>query len=502
VTDRLGAHARAIGLIALAGLCGCRAVGPDYTPPKTDMPALYANEMLPGTTQGARTPDEAIARWWTLLDDPALTVLIERALAANHDVRLATARLREARAILGITESDLLPSVDASGSASRSQFSDRTNQGFGPTGEQNFFRVGLDASWEIDVFGGVRRSVEAAGADAEAAAENRAAVWVSLAAEVALNYIELRSAQQRIAVTDKNIHAQGETLDLTRSRASAGLAAELEVAQAQSQLALRRAQRPPLVIAERAAAHRLGVLLGVHPESVLEELSRPAPLPASTADIAIGIPSDLLRRRPDIRAAERRIAGATARIGVATADLFPRFSLTGSFGFETEELDGFGYSDSRAWSVGPAVRFNLFDRSRTRRAIEAASAREEQALILYEQTVLQALEETENTLVRLAQERLRASALRDAVDASERAVAFADERYRSGVGDFLNVLESQRLLYDAEDQLVQSSANETAAIVSLFKALGGGWDAPPEEAAPEAATLPPTPEDPGSGGQQ
>jgi NodT family efflux transporter outer membrane factor (OMF) lipoprotein len=307
---------------------------------------------------------------------------------------------------------------------------------------------------------------------------------VSLAAEVALNYIELRQFQQRRFVADNSIKTQRDTVDLTRSRLDAGLAAELEVAQSQAQLATRLSQRPPLLTGERAAMYRLAVLLGQHPGALIGELTSEVPdtastlVPKTTAAIAAGLPSDLLRRRPDIRRAERQIAAATARVGVATADLFPRFSLTGAFGFEAEELDYVFDASSRTWLIAPAVRWNIFDRGRIRRTIDAANEREQQAMIAYEQTVLIALEDVENALVRLSNEQERNSALRDAVASNRRAVELADERYRSGVGDFLDVLDGQRLLYDSEDALVASDAELTRAVITLYRALGGGWQEP------------------------
>jgi outer membrane protein, multidrug efflux system len=467
----------AITASLLVALSGC-TVGPDYRAPEIATPEAFAS--LDGasgagvTTAATSVAPGQLSYWWRTLGDEQLSSLIDRAVANNLDLKLAEARLREARALRGVAESGLYPGVDASGSAERRRTSENTGQpGF--AGTRNTFRTGLDASWELDIFGGVRRDIEASRADVEASAEDKQAILVSLAAEVATNYIQLRAAQQRQLVSDSAITTQGETVELTQSRLEAGLAAELEVAQSQAQLATRKSQKPPLFTAERAAMHRLSVLLGQSPSALAQELSAKGQIPSASGEVAVGIPSDLLRRRPDIRRAERRIAAASARIGVATADLFPRFSLTGNFGFESGKAEDLFDASSRTWGFGPSVRWNIFDAGRIRRLIDAAGEREKQALISYEQAILTSLEDVENALVRLTNEQMRNRALNDAVTANKRAVALADERYRSGVGDFLNVLESQRQLYDAEDQAVQSDAEVTTAVISLYRALGGGW---------------------------
>ncbi len=469
----------------LIALAGC-TVGPNYTKPEIKTPEAFASLDSGSGVKSSATSVEpgALSYWWRTLGDEQLASLIDRAVANNLDLKLAEARLREARALRGVSESALYPSVDATGSAERRRNSENTGQpGF--TGTRNTFRTGAEASWELDLWGGVRRDVEASRADVEASAEDKQAILVSIVAEVATNYVQLRAAQQRQLVSDNAIKTQGETVELTRSRLDAGLAAELEVAQSQALLATRRSQKPPLATSERSAMHRLGVLLGQSPAALAEELAVKREIPQISGDIAVGIPSDLLRRRPDIRQAERRIAAASARIGVATADLFPRFSLTGNFGFESSQAEDLFDASSRTWGFGPSVRWNIFDAGRIRRLIDAANEREKQALISYEQTILTSLEDVENALVRLTNEQARNQALIDAVNANKRAVALADERYRSGVGDFLNVLESQRQLYDAEDQAVLSKAEVTTAVVSLYRALGGGW------AEPEAETTQP-----------
>lgn len=479
-------HTTPAALLAASVLVAGCTVGPDRkTPPspvKADSFASLAGadvDVAAPELRPVATAPATMAAWWTVFRDPVLDSLVARAVAGNQDLRIAAARVREARALRGIEAAARLPTLDANGGATRRRESETTGRGFpAPSDPQNLFEVGLDASWEIDVFGGVRRAVEAADATLAAAEEARRDTLVTLAAEVARNYVELRGFQQRIDLNGRTVQAQLETLELTKSLSLAGISSQLQVEQAAAQLASRQSQRPPLRVGERAAAYRLGVLLGQEPGSLLAELSPTAAIPSPPAELPVGLPSDLLRRRPDIRRAEQDIAAATARIGVATADLFPRFSLTGSFGFQSGELDALPDMNSRFWSIGPAVRWNLFDAGRVRNRIEAANAREEQALASYERTVLTAFEEVENGLTQFIQEQARRRALGEGAEASSRALQLATDRYRSGIGDFLDVLETQRALYDLKDQHVQSEIGVTRSLIAVYKALGGGWETP------------------------
>lgn len=471
--------------ILLSSLAGC-TVGPDYKgPAKRDMPGTYASLTADENVAAAASSkpsareasDASLAQWWTTFSDPTMDSLIQRAIAGNHDLRVAEARVREARALRGVERSALFPTVGAVGGASRTQQSQNNNNGFpalsGPT---NLFEAGLDAAWEIDVFGAVRRSVEAADADLQAADELRRDVLVSLIAEVARNYVELRGFQQRIDLNDRTVLAQRETLELTQSLSRAGISSDLQVEQSAAVLASRESQSPPLHSGLRIVSYRLSVLLGEDPGSLLRELGQLTAIPTPPAEIPVGLPSELLRRRPDIRQAERNLAASSARIGVATADLFPRFSITGSFGLQSSETNTFFNSDSQFWGIGPAVRWNVFDAGRTRSRINAANAREEQAAALYEKAILTSLEDVENSLTTFVQEQLRRQSLIQAVQASERALNLATDRYKSGIGDFLNVLDAQRGLYELQDQLVQSEIGVTRGAVAVYKALGGGWD--------------------------
>jgi NodT family efflux transporter outer membrane factor (OMF) lipoprotein len=342
--------------------------------------------------------------------------------------------------------------------------------------ERDLFKTGFDASWEIDLFGGVRRSVEAGDANIDASVENRRDTLVTLLGDVAKNYIDLRGFQHRLAVAQSNLKSQQESLELTKVRFQAGLASDFDVARAEAQVNTTAAQIPTLESSLKQAAYRLDLLLGLEPGALSMELSNDAPIPALPPEVLMGLPSELLRRRPDIRRAERQLAAATAQMGAATADLFPRFSLTGSGGLQSFSASDWFTSGSRFWSVGPAVRWPIFDAGRIRANIEVRNAQQEQALRQYEKAVLSALQEVENSLVNYSKEQARYQSLVEAVAANRRAVEMANELYVRGLSDFLNVLDAQRSLLSSENDLAQSEATMASNLVSLYKALGGGWE--------------------------
>ena len=456
-------------------LAGC-TVGPNYRSPKTKVPEQFANaSSSPGKT-------ETISRWWNTLQDPTLNSLIDRAVQSNLDVRLAQARVREARALRGVERADLLPTVNASASYSRLRTSENTvpsqggDGGAFPNFDGDLYQTGFDATWEIDVFGRVRRRVEAAGAEVDAEIENRRQVLVSMMAEVARNYVELRAFQTRRAIAGENLRTQQETLELTQVRVNAGLASELDVARAEAQVQSTASQIPDLESSAKRSIHLLSVLLGMEPNALVAELSTESRIPAAPADVPAGLPSDLLRRRPDIRRAERQLAAATARIGVATADLFPRFSLTGGIGLQSGTIGDLGDSGSGFWSIIPGVSLPIFNFGRIRSNIAVQNAREQQAFVTYEQTVLVSLREVEDALVSFTENQKRREKLRGAVDANRRAVSLADELYVNGLTDFLTVLQAQRDLFQSEDALAQSDSAVSADLIALYKALGGGWE--------------------------
>jgi multidrug efflux system outer membrane protein len=462
-----------LSLILVAGALGC-AVGPDYRPPVMQTLGAWGHGEQHGVT---RAPADLTA-WWRQFDDPMLNTLVERAMGDNLDLKIALAAVREARALRGTAAADRYPTINASGSYARVRDSENTRplpRGFDP--EHNLFVVGLDASWELDVWGRVRRSVEAADATLEAAEDNRRDVLVIVMAEVARNLVEVRTAQQRLLIARSNIQTQQEVVDLTRVRLQAGLATEVDVSQALTLLATTQAQIPALQVSRDQAIHRLAVLVGTPPATLLDELRRVDRIPSAPPIVPVGLPSDLLRRRPDVRRVERELAAATARIGVATADLFPRFSLTGTLGVAAVDAANVFSGGSRFSSIGPQVVWPVFAGGRLRASIRVQEARQEAALARYEQTVLEALADTENALVAWGEEHARQQRLAEAVDASQVALTLSRELYVRGLADFLSVLDNQRSLYAAQDQRVQSEGTLVVNLIALYKALGGGWEA-------------------------
>ena len=467
-------------VLSLPATGGC-TVGPNYKRPKMEMPSQWllppegAAATQPSLTT-TRPPD--LARWWTQFDDPTLDALVARALEGNLGLAASTSRIRQARASRRIASSGLWPTVDTSAGFTRSR-------GRGADARRaDLWHAGLDAAWELDVFGGLRRDVEAAGAEYQSAIEDRRDVLVTLVSEVALNYMDLRGLQRQLAIARENLVAQKRSTDIARRQFEAGLVSGLDLANATAQVATTESVIPRLESDARLVVYALGVLLGREPGALLEELSAEAPIPATPPEVPIGLPADLLRRRPDVRRAEADLHAATARIGVATADLFPRFSLTGSFGTAGPHFGDLFDAQNRAWSFGPSLRWPLFDAGRIRANIDVTYAIQEQALLGYRSTVLTALQDVESALVAYASEQRQHEALSAAVAANRRAVDLSTPLYTRGQTDFLNVLSSQRSLFASEEALVQSEVTMATNLISLYKALGGGWEAPAAPASP------------------
>jgi len=452
-------------------LAGC-AVGPDYVRPEPSAPDGWSE------AQGGRVSTESaeLAAWWTAFGDPVLESLIERAAASNLDCKVAAARVREARAQAGRTRSELGPEVEAGAGITRQRSSENGAVAVEDP-ESDFYSAGFDSVWEIDLFGRTRRAVEASEAEVEATVEERRAVLVSLAAEVATAYVELRGNRRLAEVARRNAAAARETLELTRSRAEGGLATELDVARAEVLLAGAEAPLPHFEARARVALHRLSVLLALSPDELSAELAQARPVPTPPERILVGLPSEALARRPDVRRAERALAAATARIGAARAERYPRFSLTSAFGLESVHAGDFADAASRAWSIGPALRWPLFSSGRILAEVEVQDARAEQALHAYRGTLLTALEEVENALVGYLREWDHQRSLVAATSAGRRSVALAEDLYRSALTSFLDVLDAERGLYESELELARSEVEITLRVVSLYKALGGGWEA-------------------------
>ena len=456
---------------------GCM-VGPDYQRPQVVSPTAWAEPTANGapTTHpsSAATRPADLARWWRSFNDPMLDSLVDRAIATNLDLRQAPARVRQARAARGVVASAFWPGADVSGSYTRSGGANRRQTLTDSSAD--LYRAGLDATWELDIFGGVRRDIEAAQADIQSAIEDRRDVLVTLVAEVGLDYTDLRGIQRQIEIANNNLAAQRRSAELTRQRNAIGFVSRLDVVNAEALVASTASQIPMLESAERQTIYALSVLLGMEPGALLEEMSRHAPIPAAPPVVPIGLPSDLLRRRPDIRRADAQLHAATARIGVATADLFPKFSLTGSIGLQGNKPASLFNWANRFWSVGPSVSWPLFDAGRIRSNIEVQNVLQEQALLSYRSTVLLAWQDVENALIAHAKEQEHRTALAAAVAANRQAVDLATQLYRQGQTDFLNVLSAQRSLYASEDALVQSDRTVATNLIALYKALGGGWE--------------------------
>ena len=451
-------------------------VGPDYVPPAPELPDRWHQELLRGIESG----EAELRTWWTAFRDPTLDGLIERADDGNLDLAQAVGRIQEARAFLGLARGELMPDVDGAGAAQRSRESENVFGAISPPGKRTdtFYQLGIDSSWEIDLWGRILRSVEASEGSLQASIEDYRDVRVSLYADVAATYVDVRSLQARLAFALGNVETQRASLKLTGDRRDAGIGSDLEVAQAEQNLARTEAFVPVLRIQLAAAIHRLGVLLGLPPASLYAEVGAVAPVPTPPDAVLVDLPGELVRQRPDIRRAERLLAAQTARIGVATGDLYPRFSLTGFFAFESLISSKTLEADSAAYSFGPAFRWNLFDGGRVRSAIRVEDARTEQALAFYEQTVLQGLEDVENSVVSYVQERERADALLRSADASRQAVKLVNVLYRAGLTDFQNVLDSERSLFEREDELAESQGLAVKNLIRIYRALGGGWGLP------------------------
>jgi NodT family efflux transporter outer membrane factor (OMF) lipoprotein len=450
-------------------------IGPDFKPPQVAVPANWTG---PSPEARADQPGVDLARWWTVFEDPTLVSLEERAVRSNLDLLQAEARIRQARAARGIAASGLGPTVNATGNVQRIRSPGRnSNWQDGETRGvvSNAYDAGFDAGWELDIFGGIRRNIEAADADLQAAVESRRDVLVTLTAEVARNYIELRTFQQQIEIARQNLATQQSSARLTRQRFEGGFVSGLDVANAEAQVATTASQIPLLEAAERQSIYVLGILLGQEPAALVAELSPPSAIPAAPPSTPAGLPSDLLRRRPDIRQAEAEIHAATARIGVVTADLFPRFTISGTAGMRSGDFSSWLTWAQRFWSFGPSVTWRVFDTGRTRSAIEEQEALQEQALIAYQRIVLGALQEVENALIASSKEEERRRSLADAVAANRKAVSLSKTLYTEGQTDFLSVLEAQRSLFLTEEALVLSTSAMSTDLVALYKAIGGGW---------------------------
>jgi outer membrane protein, multidrug efflux system len=453
-------------LLAVALLAGC-AAGPDFKRPATPEAAAFSHSSV-----GQATTIET--NWWRGFNDPQMEQLVMFASTNNLDLRLAKARLLEARALWTAARFDFVPTVTSDNYYLNTRDSIATKPKESRDGRHNeVYRVGFDATWELDLWGRVRRNTEAARATVEAVEADRDDVLVAVRAEVAANYLGLRGAQAQLAVAQQNATNQTDTLKLAEALRDGGQGTQFDVARARAQLNTTLAAIPPVETEIEQSLNRVAVLCGLPPSALREQLSPTKALPASPSVLSIGNPTDLLRRRPDVRAAERSLAAASARIGVETADLFPAVTFVGSVGLQANRLSGFGDSGTEAWGFGPHISWAALDLGRVRQRINAADARTQGALAVYEKTVLLALEETENSLVALEKERRRLGYLKESEKAALEAVDLARQRYRDGVADFLSVLDAERTLLSLQEEVVASETRSATRLVAVYKALGG-----------------------------
>lgn len=468
---------RLFSCFALSGfilsVLGCAAVGPNYQAPSTVLPDSW-NQSL---SKDLHSSNPSLEAWWTRFNDPTLNRLIEVATRSNKDLAIAYERVTEARAARQSARSQLFPSLDLNGGVSRGRTSESLGSPSPPAGNTtNFWVSGLDAGWEADVFGGVRRTIEAADASTAATEEAYRDTLVSLLAEVSLNYIQIRTFDERIRLAQENIRNQQDSVKLTSDRLEAGLSPQIDVSQAKSNLATTTAVIPSLRNQRTIALNRLATLLGRYPAGTQSLLGTSKGIPKPAKSAGVGIPANLIRSRPDIRSAERALAYQNALVGVAEAELYPRFFLSGTFQLQSTTATDFVDLASRDYSFGPNFRWNLFSGGRVKSQIAIEESRTKQAYLTYEKTVLLAVEEVENALSSVTNERQRMTALNEAVSASATTVSLVKDNYREGLIDFQNVLDAERTIFANQDEAAISQGQIAAAYVSLYKALGGGTE--------------------------
>jgi multidrug efflux system outer membrane protein len=462
--------ALAVALGALAMMSGCM-VGPDYKPPQTTVPPAWSGPTNSTTNASSRLTDNAadLARWWTKFQDPKLTELVSVALRTNLDVRYAEALLREARAARGVDAGGLWPSLTASGAA--------THTGVvSGGGTSKTIGAGAGALWNLDVFGGTRRKLESDDAAMQAACESLYGAQVTLTSEVALDYIQVRSAQEQVAIARTNLESETHTAEVTRQKVRAGLGSLLDQANADAQVASTAATIPVLETQIQQNIFALSILLDRPPADLLEDLSRPGAVPLAPPEVPVGLPSDLLRRRPDVRVAEANLHQAAALIGVAVADFYPQFSLTGNLNYQSSLARDLFSGGNGIYSAGPQVNWPIFSGGSTVSNLRLQKAATDAAYISYRKTVLSALSDVEGNLVAFAKEWDHRKALNDAMIQNRRALEFSRQLYQAGTSEFLNVLDAERSLLASETALAQSRQAISSDLVNIYRSLGGGWE--------------------------
>ena len=491
-------------------LAGCSPVGPDFTPPNPDSASswLGGKAKKPKPPKSVPVAEPVDPNWWSLFNDPVLIALEHRVAAENLDVQAAGFRLAESRAQLGVAQAAQLPTSHINAAYTRQKASNNgqfatspnalgANGAPGNTAGGNrtvrlnpfdVFQIGFDASWELDLWGGVRRSIESASALVEASEEARRTLLLSTLAEVARDYISLRGIQTQLRIARDNVKTARQSLTLTQQRAAGGVTTDLDVANASAQLRATTAQIPRLEQQESSTINALSLLLGQQPNALRAQLETAKPVPPVPPRVPVGVPSELARRRPDIRQAEARLHAATADIGVAVADFYPSVKIGGSLGLQATQFGRLFDLNSHLYAAGPGISFPLFEGGRLRATLQFREAAQQEAAFNYQKTVLEAWHEVDNALTAYAMEQTRREELLLAERDNRHALGLAQSRYQQGVADFLAVLDAQRNLLATQLQLADSTTAISANLVALYKALGGGWemDLPlPDSAAKE-----------------
>lgn len=502
-------------------LSGC-TLGPNFIPPNLFAPsAWFASRAAPKATISMAVAEPVDPNWWRLFNDPQLTALEGRVAASNLNVRLATIRLAQSRAQRGVTAADQFPALNGNTSYTQEKISNRgvaglfggssaggSSNGSGTSAQTssnglggtmggipaagigsggippfNLYQYGFDASWELDLWGRVSRSVESADATLESSAESRRNMLLSSVAELARDYLQLRGQQRDLQIAQETLASERQSLALTQQRATGGLTTDLDVANAASQVATTAAQIPQLEQTAQVTMNAIGLLLGQPPGSMEAELGSPKPVPPVPPTVPVGLPSELTRRRPDIRQAEAQLHSATAEIGAAEADFFPKVTLSGSIGIQATRFIDLGSWQSRQYSVGPSISIPIFEGGRLLYSLELRKAQQQEAAVNYQLTVLQAFHDVDNALTAYAAEQRRRDHLVRAVAQARRALGLAQSQYAQGLATFLDVLTAQRTVFTAEQQDADSLTTISTNLVQLYKALGGGW----EESFPRGA---------------
>lgn len=468
-------------LFSISLLFGC-TVGPNYQRPEYKVHEKWPTNKVEKKTLSSSPINLS---WWKSFHDPLLEQYINETAACNLDVKVAESRIRQARAIKKIDVANFYPMINSSASATSVQLSKSTLEGFSSNSSQTTFidrsqwiySLGFDAQWELDIFGKTRRKVEASKASLEEAYETRRSILLSTMAEIARSYVELRGAQRLYAVAQRNVQLQKKTLSLVRQQYRAGVSSETDVSLAVAQLKNTESILPNYIAQMQVNAYQIAVMLDKDPQTILNDISKPHPLPKLPAKVPMGLRSDILRQRPDIRAAERQLASAVAEIGVAVADFFPQFKLSVSnLAFQSTQLDNLFSSDSGFWMMGPQVSLPIFHGGQIRANVASKKESAQQAALQYKKVILQALQEAQSALARYSQSLSTNNSLRSSLTANERAVRFARKRFQYGEDDYLSLLQSEGALLNTEIQAINSEVSSLTALISLYKALGGGWE--------------------------